>query len=137
MNVGDRKGVQAEMNVVPLIDILLVLLVIFMVITPVTPVGLEARLPQPAQEEAPVPRERENPVVVQVAAGGRLRINHEDTNWERLGPRLEEIFARRAERVAFVQGDADVLFADVARSIGIMRGAGIRTIGLLTPTLSR
>src|SRR5581483_553782 len=132
MQVGESKGgAMAEMNVVPLIDILLVLLIIFMVITPLTPKGLDALVPQPNQNQ-----EIENKtVVVQVLDGSKLKINNEDTTWEGLGPRLEQIFKERAEKVAFVKGDNDVLFMDVARAIDIMRGAGIDKVGLITAKL--
>jgi biopolymer transport protein ExbD len=137
MQVGERKGGSiADMNVVPLIDILLVLIIIFMVITPLTPKGLEALVPQPApSQQPPDPAVLAKTVVVQVSQGGILKINQEDTNWERLGPRLEEIFKQRAERVAFVKGDDAVLFADIARAIDIMRGSGIDKVGLITAKL--
>jgi biopolymer transport protein TolR len=133
MQVGERKGVMADMNIVPLIDILLVLLIIFMVITPTTPKGLEAIVPQPAP-----PNQKEDAallaktIVVQVTSGGRLKINQDDTTWDALGPRLEDIFKERAEKVAFVKGDDSVQFYEVARAIDIMRGAGIEKVGLIT-----
>jgi biopolymer transport protein TolR len=133
MAVGGHKGVMAEMNIVPLIDILLVLLIIFMVITPTTPKGLEALVPQPAP-----PNAKEDPallaktIVVQVLPGGKVMINQDDSSWESLGPRLEDIFKERAEKVAFVKGDDTVPFADVARAIDIMRGSGIEKVGLIT-----
>jgi biopolymer transport protein ExbD len=131
--VGEKKGVMADMNVVPLIDILLVLLIIFMVITPTTPKGLDAQVPQPAPPNAPQNKEIEQKtVVVQVGADGSVKINQEDATWDSLGPRLEEIFKQRAEKVAFVKGDDKVLFAEVARAIDIMRGAGIDKVGLIT-----
>ena len=68
-------------------------------------------------------------VVVQVAMNGKLKINNEDTTWDTLGPRMEQIFKDRAEKVAFVKGENDVLFMDVARAIDIMRGAGIDKVG--------
>jgi biopolymer transport protein ExbD len=74
-------------------------------------------------------------VVVQVAMGGKLKINNEDTNWQALGPRMETIFKDRAEKVAFVKGDNDVLFMDVARAIDIMKEAGIDKVGLITAKL--
>ncbi len=133
MHVGAPiKGPVADVNVVPLIDVLLVLIIIFMVITPLAPKGLPALIPQPARDEDPGPR-REAIVVVHVGAGGTLQINHQNESWETVGVRLQEIFAGRAEKVAFVQGDAPVEFADVARAISIMRGAGIEKVGLLTP----
>jgi len=132
MSVGENKGAAiAEMNVVPLIDILLVLLIIFMVITPLTPKGLETVLPRPDDISDP---KITNPltIVVQVGQGGRLKINNENTDFDRLGPRMEQIFKERAEKVAFVQGDNDVVFMDVARAIDILRGSGVDKVGLIT-----
>lgn len=136
MQVGGSKGgAIADMNVVPLIDILLVLLIIFMVITPLTPKGLEALVPQPSPNQPQNQQVEQKTVVVQVAPGGKLKINQEDHTWETLGPRLEQIFKERAEKVAFVKGDESVLFADVARAIDIMRSSGIDKVGLITAKL--
>jgi biopolymer transport protein TolR len=136
MSVGDNKGgAMAEMNVVPLIDILLVLLIIFMVITPLTPHGLDALVPQPNPNKQENQDLENKTVVVQVLDGDKLKINNEDTTWDGLGPRLETIFKERAEKIAFVKGDNDVLFMDVARAIDIMRGAGIDKVGLITAKL--
>jgi biopolymer transport protein ExbD len=123
-------------NIVPMIDILLVLIIIFMVITPLTPKGLDTLVPQPSPKDQQVNQEQLNKtVVVQVAMGGRLKINNENANWETLGPRMETIFKDRAEKVAFVKGDNDVLFMDVARAIDIMKEAGIDKVGLITAKL--
>ena len=133
MAVGGSKGVVSDMNVVPLIDILLVLIIIFMVITPTTPHGLDALVPQPAP-----PNQKEDPallaktIVVVVGANGKVMINQDETTWEQLGPRLEDIFKQRAEKVAFVKGDDSVDFAEVARAIDIMRANGIDKVGLIT-----
>ncbi len=132
MKVGEGKGVVAEMNVVPLIDILLVLLIIFMVITPLAPKGLEAVIPQPADTTKPPPPAPDTAVVVQVAADGTLRINQQPADWETLGARLTDIFKSRHQRVAFIQGDPVVEFRVVARAIDIMHTAGIDSVGLLT-----
>ena len=133
MAVGESKGVIADMNIVPLIDILLVLLIIFMVITPMTPMGLEALVPQPSPPNAQVnPDVLAKTVVVQVGNGGTLKINQEDANWETLGTRLDEIFKTRAERIAFIKGDDNVEFRFVARAIDIMRSSGIDSVGLIT-----
>jgi len=64
-----------------------------------------------------------------------LKINQEDASWTTLGPRLEEIFKERADKIAFVKGDNDVLFLEVARAIDIMRSAGIDKVGLITAKL--
>jgi biopolymer transport protein TolR len=120
----------SEMNVVPLIDILLVLLIIFMVIAPSIPRGLKTEIPQPSPiSRVTVP---DASVVVQVARNGKLRINGEEANWDTLGPRVEVIFKDRANKVAFVKGDSNVLFMDVARAIDIMRESGIDKVGLIT-----
>jgi biopolymer transport protein TolR len=74
-------------------------------------------------------------VVVQVLMNGKLKINNEDTNWDGLEPRMEQIFKDRAEKVAFVKGDNDVQFADVARAIDLMKQAGIDRVGLITAKL--
>lgn len=130
---GHGKSVVADMNIVPLIDILLVLLIIFMVITPLTPKGLEALVPQPPQPNQQQQRADDTrTVVVQVFANGSVKINQEDATWDTMATRLEEIFKTRAEKVAFVKGDDQVLFQQIARAIDIMRSSGIDKVGLIT-----
>jgi biopolymer transport protein ExbD len=109
-----------------------------MVITPLTPKGLDTLVPQPNPNQ-PQNQELENKtVVVQVLKTGlqtTLKINQEDANWNTLGPRLEVIFKERADKIAFVKGDNDVLFQEVARAIDVMRSAGIDKVGLITAKL--
>jgi len=135
MEVGEGHGSMANPNVVPLIDILLVLIIIFMVITPLTPKGLDTLVPQPSPNKQENTELENKTVVVQVMMNNRLKINNEDTTWEGLGPRMEQVFKDRAEKVAFVKGDNDVLFMDVARAIDIMKEAGIDKVGLITAKL--
>lgn len=133
IHVGGGKGIVADMNVVPLIDILLVLIIIFMVITPLIPKGLDALVPQPSPPDAKPNEEiMAKTVVVQITNAGAVKINQEDSSWDQLGPRLEEIFKTRAEKVAFVKGDDDVYFAEIARAIDIMKVSGIEKVGLIT-----
>jgi biopolymer transport protein ExbD/biopolymer transport protein TolR len=135
MMVGGKRGVVSEMNVVPLIDILLVLLVIFMII-PVHNKGLDAQLPQPSTT-ASDPPPRDDVIVVQVLADGTMRINQEPVTYETLDARLEEIFKMRASRVAFIRGDAPVEFGVVAKVIDVMHTSGIASVGLLTSDLEK
>ena len=133
MSVGGGKGGPvSEPNIVPLIDVLLVLIIIFMVITPRTPTGLDTLVPQP-----PPPNQKQQPddnrtIVVQVMQNGKVQINQDATTWDLLGSRLSDIFKQRADKVAFVKGDDNVEFGDVARAIDIMRGSGIDHVGLIT-----
>ena len=132
MSVGGKRGIVSDMNVVPLIDILLVLLVIFMII-PVHSKGLDAKIPQPSPEGPPV--SPDYIVVVQVLADGSLRINQDPVSWDNLSSRMTEIFKQRSSRVAFIRGDGPVEFGVVAKAIDGMRDAGIVSVGLLTPQL--
>ncbi len=129
---GGKGGPVSEPNIVPLIDVLLVLIIIFMVITPRTPTGLQTLVPQPPPPNQKQTEPDQRTIVVQVLPGGKLKINQDDSNWNDLGPRLFDIFKERADKIAFVKGDDDVEFAQVARAIDIMRGSGIDHVGLIT-----
>jgi biopolymer transport protein TolR len=134
MAVGSKKGALADINITPMIDVLLVLIIIFMVITPLTPRGLETLVPQPTPPNAKQDQSDQRTVVIQVGKDHSLKINQEETNYteQTLGPRLEDIFKTRAERVVFVRGDADLEYQYVARAIDIAHGAGIDKVGLMT-----
>ena len=132
MNIGG-KGQNAQINVTPMIDVLLVLIIIFMVITPLTPHGLEALVPQPPPPNAKPNLSDQRTVVIVIEKDGSIKINQDPVQESNLQQRLEDIFKTRAERVVFVKGDPDLEFAPVARAIDIAHGAGIDKVGLMTP----
>lgn len=126
-----------QINVTPLIDVLLVLIIVFMVVVSMSKEkGLRAQIPQPANSEQAANNDPERTIVIQVAwkrgdDKPELKINQEAVSWDKLGTRLHDIYKLRAERVAFVRGDDDVDFEYVADVIDMAREAGVQTVGLL------
>jgi biopolymer transport protein TolR len=136
MGAGPSGGAVSEINVTPLIDVLLVLLIIFMVIVPVTPKGLDTLVPQPPKNKTnDTPNDRT--IVVQVLSNGAgapsYKINQDDFNKQAIEPKLVEIFSARQEKVMFVKGDKDLDFSKVAEVIDFGHQAGVDNIGLITP----
>jgi biopolymer transport protein TolR len=136
---GGGGGAMGDINVTPMIDILLVLLIIFMVIVPVTPKGLEALVPQPPKDPTKQPPPTDRTIVVQVlyrpGAAPSYKINETDVAKAELLPRLTEIYANRAERVMFIKGDDDLNFAYIAEIIDIGKAANVDHIGMMTPKI--
>lgn len=132
-------GLSSDINVTPLIDVLLVLLIIFMVIVPVTPTGLDALVPQPPKNPQ---KEQENDrtIVVEIlhrsGAQPSYKINDQDVGHNELEAKLEGIFSTRAEKVMFIKGDPELDFAVVADAIDIGHQAGVDHIGLITPKVA-
>ncbi len=139
MSMGGGGGSMADINVTPMIDILLVLLIIFMVIVPVTPKGLDALVPQPPKNPQQQQQPNDRTIVVQVlyrpGQSPNYKINETDVDHRDLLQKLTDIYANRAERVMFVRGDDDVNFAYVADVIDIGKAAGVDHIGLMTPKI--
>jgi biopolymer transport protein TolR len=130
-------SLRAEINITPLIDVLLVLIIVFMVVESMSrQKGLEAQIPQPARDSSQSPPV-DRTIVIQVEWNAKdqnavLKINQDAVSWNDLEPVLHDIFKQRAERVAFVKGDDDVDFDYVAQVIDRAREAGVDRVGLLT-----
>lgn len=138
---GNGSGggpLRAEINITPMIDVLLVLIIVFMVVVAMSKEkGLDAQIPQPAKTE--LPEQITRTIVIQIEFAGdnndpHVKINDENVEWENLHERLFDIFKQRAEKVAFVKGDDDVDFQFVADAISIARNSGVERVGLLTKT---
>ena len=132
---GGTSGPQ--INVTPLIDVLLTLIIMFMLVVSMDQeLGERAQIPQPDQKQT-ASEGQSHTIVIQLAWTGKdhqptVKINEEDVRWENLEPRLAEIYLKRAEKVAFVRGDGDVDFQYVAEVIDLAHHAGVKRLGLLT-----
>ncbi len=132
MTVGGKKGNMADINITPYIDILLVLLIIFMVITPVRQMDLDVKVPQTSNESEKPSQPDPNVIVVSIGEAARIAINNEETSMAQLGPKLQDIYSKRANKNMFISASAKLPYGDVVRVIDIAKGAGVGDIGLLT-----
>jgi biopolymer transport protein ExbD len=135
-SAANRDGINSEINVTPLVDVLLVLLIIFMIISPVKPQGLNAEISQQPAKHQPTPPAPERSIVAEVVRAGnevQIRINQQPVAWERLEAQLTDIYKTRAQRVLFIRGDDDLDYVDVIRVIDAAKATKLDiTIGLFT-----
>jgi biopolymer transport protein ExbD len=126
-----NRGPQGEINVTPLIDIVLVLLIIFMVMTPVMLKELPAKVPQKQAENVPQPP-GEMPIVVELGPADALTLSGEPVAPEALGPKVADLLAHDRQKVVFFKIADDANYGRAVRLMDICRGAGARTLGIVT-----
>jgi biopolymer transport protein TolR len=132
---GNQKmttGKQGEINVTPMIDVLLVLIIIFMIIIPQRSTGLQSQIPESSRKKA---KAQSLDIVVSVGDNRSLTINSEPVAWADLDHRLTQISAQRPGGVLFVDGSPHADFEDVARVLDAARGAGIQKVALMPKTV--
>ena len=129
MTAGGGSHQKAEMNVTPLIDVLLVLIIIFLVVMPSLSHGLKTSVPETSDQKPSTPRDD---IVVTVFGNGMVRLNQESVALEDLDSRLKAVFKSAANHAIFVRADKDLDFRQVAEVIDIAKGAGLDRVALMT-----
>jgi biopolymer transport protein TolR len=129
MSAGGTQALSNEINVTPMIDVLLVLLIIFMAALPSMRKAIDIQLPDPNPSVAPA-NANSNQIVLEVNEGGKYFINSEEVSRDRLPGRLKEIYDPRPEKVIFVKGALKAKYSDIIDAMDVARGAGVKVIGI-------
>ncbi len=125
---GGAGGLQNEINVTPMIDVLLVLLIIFMMAVPMMRKAIDVQLPDPTPQVAPANADVKQ-IVLEVLPGEQYKINTVPVTKDGLAARLKEIYDPRPDKIIFIKGDPDATYQDIIQAVDISRGAGVKIIG--------
>jgi biopolymer transport protein ExbD len=129
---GSRGGVRSDINITPLVDVVLVLLIIFMVMTPALLKEHEVKVPDKAEVETNSTPTSSEEIVVSITNTGRIQLNHEPIEEPVLADRIREAMANRTEKRVFFEIDDEAIYGDAMHVIDVCRGAGVKTLGLMT-----
>lgn len=133
MDPGKRdRSALSEINVIPLVDIMLVLLIIFMVTAPFMQQGIDVNLPKARGKELPAEEER---IIVTITKGNQIYINKNLIGLSDLSRKLQKIYERRADKEIFLRADRDVPYGFVVRTMAEIKNAGIEKLGMVTEPL--
>jgi len=132
MDVSGKKRLKSEINIVPLIDVVLVLLVIFMVIVPLTQKGIDVNIPEKTVSAPPPPSDENKPVVLTVRQDSSIDINTEPVARYQLAEKVKEIFAEKKDKTIFIKAHGTLVYGNVVEVMDICRGSGVETIGVVT-----
>src|ERR1044071_261255 len=129
MNVGSSGGVRSDINITPLVDVVLVLLIIFMVVTPLTQMGYDVQVPPKVETAVPTPTQDQ--VIVRMDAEGHTFINKEQIPYEAFGGRLRQTLTNRSSKVIFFAADGELLYDKVAAFMDLCRDNGAQNLGIV------
>src|SRR5688572_31500871 len=134
MAMAPTGNPKSEINITPLVDVVLVLLIIFMVVTPLLQMGYDVKVPPKAQVDTPQPPADQ--LIVSLTAGNRLYLNKEEMNPQTLALRLDEILKNRRDKTVFFSAEDGSTYGRVVQVMDLMRTAGVKTIGIVLDTVS-
>lgn len=129
---GSKKGARSEINVTPLIDVVLVLLIIFMVLTPSMLKELTANVPRKPDPNDPPPPPTDTTTILEINAKSELQINGDPVAPEALADKVAERLKHDTKRIVFFKVDDEAIYGDVVKFMDIVKGAGAKTLGIVT-----